>query len=577
MEYYKLLQLKREPFSNSPDPDYFFQSQQHHSCLQKLELALRLKRGLNVVMGDVGTGKTTLCREIIRKFEQEPEFETHLILDPSFSSTTEILSLLHAMICEDSPGSTLSEMALKEKIKQTLFQKGVDQGRTVVLIIDEGQKISSTCLEILRELLNYETNKFKLLQIIIFAQKEFSNVLADHANFADRINLLHQLKPLDFADTRNMIQHRLKLSSTTAKPRHLFTLPALWAIYRATNGYPRKIVHLCHQSVLAMIIQNRTRAGWALIRSCQHRMVQAKSNRWRVLGATGACIICLLAVGALLLNAANTNKPQITTQQSQRGNTAVQMPSQPQPSASATPVQSEIEALSNTQGPEKPPNSDTHTATTSYDHAPIEATPQTVAINKTIKPPVAPDAMKALPIKDDAFPPKPMNPPASLGQLRVKPGDTLLELIKLVYGTLSNRYVRSIIDANPQIENPNTINLNDKINFPALPFTINAECRDDHYIIMNQYTSLEKARDQLETLKRQIDIPLSLIAHWSEKDGLQFSVIAQSAFEDRQTANRWIGTLPDKMAAATRIQSGWPEGIMAYSSYFRRVHRQPPM
>ena len=88
MDYYKLLQLEREPFSNSPDPEFFFQSRQHRGCLQKLELALRLKRGLNIVMGDIGSGKTTLCREIIRKFAAEPEFETHLILDPAFTSTT---------------------------------------------------------------------------------------------------------------------------------------------------------------------------------------------------------------------------------------------------------------------------------------------------------------------------------------------------------------------------------------------------------------------------------------------------------------------------------------------------------
>ena len=81
MDYFSILNLNKEPFSNSPDPDYFFHSQQHISCLQKLELSLRLRRGLNVVVGEVGTGKTTLCRQLIRKFSSDDEVETHLRWD----------------------------------------------------------------------------------------------------------------------------------------------------------------------------------------------------------------------------------------------------------------------------------------------------------------------------------------------------------------------------------------------------------------------------------------------------------------------------------------------------------------
>ncbi|MGA9478193.1 MAG: hypothetical protein WBV21_10450, partial [Desulfobacterales bacterium] len=81
MEYFSIVNLEREPFSNSPDPEFFYGSHQHLECLQKLELALRLRRGLNVIIGDVGTGKTTLCRQLIRRFAKSKEFETHLVLD----------------------------------------------------------------------------------------------------------------------------------------------------------------------------------------------------------------------------------------------------------------------------------------------------------------------------------------------------------------------------------------------------------------------------------------------------------------------------------------------------------------
>jgi len=181
MEYYSILNFKKEPFSNSPEPEFFYSSPQHTGCLQKLELSVRLRRGLNVIIGDVGTGKTTLCRKLIQNFsrsEADPtEIETHLLLDPSFNSAVEFLQTVCSMLGIKDVQGEQSEWQLKERIKNYLFVKGVDEDKIVVLVIDEGQKISSDCLEILREFLNYETNDYKLLQIIIFAQKELKSIL----------------------------------------------------------------------------------------------------------------------------------------------------------------------------------------------------------------------------------------------------------------------------------------------------------------------------------------------------------------------------------------------------------------
>jgi phage tail protein X len=330
-----------------------------------------------------------------------------------------------------------------------------------------------------------------------------------------------------------------------------------------------------------MIIQNRTRAGWALIRSCQHRMDQAKTHRWRVIGATSACIVCLLTVGAIYLNVAHKNSYQLPAQIFQSDETVAQVQSRIQPSLKKTPDLPEVEVIQaapqGVQDMMQQKHSENQEETPYSKQTPQTQVLQTAVLSEPIQPPVVQDASPALPARNDAPSPKKATRPDSLGRLRVKPGDTLLELIKLVYGTLSNRYVRRIIDANPQIENPNTINLNDEITFPALSFTINADCRDEYYIIMNQYTSIGKARDQLESLKRQLKQPFVMIGHWSEKDGLQFSIVAQPSFEDHQTADGWIKTLPEKIAGTVRIQSGWPEGIVAYSNYLRTVRRQPSM
>lgn len=276
MRYFELLNLRREPFSNSPDPELFYRTKQHQECLQKLEIALRLKRGLNVVTGHVGTGKTTLCRQIIRVLADRQGVTTHLLLDPSFSDPEEFLAYLNtAFGVEEAKRQGASQWQLRENIKAVLFRQAVEEDRLVVLIVDEGQKMSLACLEILRELLNFETNEHKLLQIVIFGQLEFDALLAGQANLADRVNLHLRLGPLDFKDTRELILARLTMCAKDMAPEGLFSPGAFWAVYLATHGFPRQIVQLCHQALLAVIIKERQRVTWSVVRSCM---------RWRNLG-----------------------------------------------------------------------------------------------------------------------------------------------------------------------------------------------------------------------------------------------------------------------------------------------------
>jgi general secretion pathway protein A len=157
MEYYNILNFKKEPFSNSPEPEFFFQSPKQITCLQKLELAIRLRRGLNVVIGDIGTGKTTLCRKLIQELslttKDSNEIETHLLLDPSFETPIEFLQTVSMLLGMSNIDYQETEWQLKENIKNYLFNKGVNEEKIIVLIIDEGQKIPENCLEILREFL----------------------------------------------------------------------------------------------------------------------------------------------------------------------------------------------------------------------------------------------------------------------------------------------------------------------------------------------------------------------------------------------------------------------------------------
>lgn len=301
MDYFRILNLKKEPFSNSPDPDFFYPAHRHMECLQLLEMAIRLKRGLNVVLGEVGTGKTTLCRKLLQQISTaagKDSIELHLILDPSFTSPQEFLSIIAAHFGLAVPDDKKSEWQLKELIKNYLFAKGVDEGKIVVLLIDEGQMLSDACLEILREFLNYETNETKLLQIVIFAQKEFRERLKEKAYFANRINLYQVLTPLNFRETRRMILYRISQTSESSTEQRLFTYPGLLALYRETGGFPRALNMLCHQVMLALIIQNRTKAGWALVHACAGRLTLERPG---LITRRLALLLMLLVVSFLFM------------------------------------------------------------------------------------------------------------------------------------------------------------------------------------------------------------------------------------------------------------------------------------
>lgn len=262
MSYYRLLGLEREPFSTSPDPGFFYRSREHAAALARVEIVVRLKRGLSLVLGDVGTGKTTLTRTLLQSLAEEKDFNLHMILDPAFKSEFQFLSTLVKMF--GLHAGFHSGLDYKEAIEKHLFQKGVEEDKTTVLLIDEGQKLSGVTLEVLRSLLNYETNDFKLLQVVILAQMEFLPRVSRLKNFLDRAALKYILNPLDEKETRELIEFRLRQAGFN-HGRRLFTEGAVRKIYDHSKGYPRRIAMLCHNALESLVMRDEPIVNEAVV------------------------------------------------------------------------------------------------------------------------------------------------------------------------------------------------------------------------------------------------------------------------------------------------------------------------
>jgi general secretion pathway protein A len=256
MSYFTILGLEKEPFSTSPDPSLFYKSKDHKAALYRLMISLRLKRGLNLILGDVGTGKTTLSRKLYQFLSADSVFDFHIILNPSFPSETAFLAKLAELFHPQTSYTDFSSADYLNAIEKRLLELDVKEKKTVVILIDEAQKLNRSSLEILRTLLNFETNEYKLVQLILMSQLELLPKIIGLKNFWDRIALKYMLNPLSLTEMKEMIQFRLREAGYKAK-LPLFTEDAYEAIYAYSEGYPRRITALCHNLLERIVMDNK--------------------------------------------------------------------------------------------------------------------------------------------------------------------------------------------------------------------------------------------------------------------------------------------------------------------------------
>ncbi len=256
LDYYGLTE---PPFDITPNPRFLFYSAKHREAFNHLLYGIRERKGFVQLTGEVGAGKTTLCRALLEQLDGH--FATALILNPVMSAD----ELIKAIAIEFGlPVSGLDRLDTVAAINRFLLQQ-VERQQDTVLIIDEAQDLTDELLEQVRLLSNLETDNRKLLQIVLLGQPELRDRLNNPRlrQLRQRITVRYHLLPLKRAEVNQYIQHRLEVSGAKGAPH--FTHLALWRVYGYSQGVPRLVNAVCDKALLAGFVQQREQIDFRII------------------------------------------------------------------------------------------------------------------------------------------------------------------------------------------------------------------------------------------------------------------------------------------------------------------------
>lgn len=271
--YKEYFGLKEDPFSIAPDPQFLYMSGRHREALAHLIYGMKADSGFVLLTGEVGTGKTTVCRCLLGQIPEDSEIA--FILNPKLS----VVELL-ATICDELgiayPANNHSVKIFIDRINLYLLNAH-SEGKRTVLIIDEAQNLSVDVLEQIRLLTNLETDKRKLLQVIMLGQPELNRLLErpELRQLSQRVTARYHLEPLAKDEIENYLTHRLAVAGVE---RPLFPQKTIGKLYSLSGGVPRLINLLCDRALLGAYVKGENIVSSSLLTAAASEVFGKKSH-----------------------------------------------------------------------------------------------------------------------------------------------------------------------------------------------------------------------------------------------------------------------------------------------------------
>lgn len=513
--YAQFYGLRESPFALTPDPRYLFMSEPHKEALASAVYGVQERKGFVLILGEVGTGKTTLIRHLLGRFG--PNIRSVFVFNPAVS----FIELLQLMLRDlELPCPSMRRVEMIDTLNDYLLKEAA-AGRYVVVIIDEAQHLSPTVLEEVRMLSNLETARGKLIQILLVGQPELGEKLGrpELRQLRQRISLVAELKPLSYEDTVRYIAHRLEVAGR--EDGGLFSRRALKVVYRASGGIPRLVNVICDKALVlgygagAKVIKSRIikevlkdwkpfqRLAGPTPRSRSRAVLRRRVPTNRPLRRIAAAVALGLAGAALIVMLVGYKDGPLRSRfwhgllPSGASGTVVG-PAEAPVRAMAEPVAVTIVPPVSPAAPELPPRPNLRS---------VEPGPTV--------PPASPtrSAVADRPTPNAAATPAPVEPRAKAREVVVAPGEVFSAVVTRNYGRAELTLIDFVKSANPDVTSIDVLRVGQRLKLPVYePGKLVEQADGARYRLHlmttwdNQDQVLQKLRSAVAKLGRQVTV-----------------------------------------------------------------------
>jgi general secretion pathway protein A len=615
MNYLSSLQCKTKPFVSSSGSGIYL-CQAVRDLTEKLSHNIHRGEGLQLVLGTEGSGKTTLLNQLAQKFSEDNNTVVFLISNPQFRDLQQFLITVAGIFKTINAPAGFDDNTFQKAFNSFFYKLYQQEGKIVLLLIDNGQDLPDFCLHALNSFYDYHPDCRRFLQTVICGEPSFQKKINENKALSGRFFLNTALKPFYFKDIRKLVRFHLEhAAADPGSPPVLFSMPAQWVIYRMTQGHPKETIDLCHFIVLTLVIENRKKADWFMTLRSAKLLIPKRAKKLQLIRTTflSSLIVLMLVFGLWSeeIKILQVSRPghllQVTVPQKLQPQKtlpakAIEVKQKtfppertrealPQKSAvikeTPAPVVSTEEKVAGMVAAEKSianPNQSEVNASTA--EIPVseaagivdeEATPELKSVQEVSA--IATQAIREIreerpgesllsmiqPVSAPGFIDKRVEPPEYLGDIITAPGENFGDMVRRIYGpwSFNPENVKTVLAANPSLKSPGLLQVGHKIRFPAIPVTLTPKAEVVWWVRIITFDNIQSAYRFLRKY-RKLSLPLVIIPSRDESGQVYMNILLEKYFMDKEAAQKVIEALPSLAAVQVEALHGLSRATFYY-------------
>ena len=610
MDYLSSLQCKTEPFV-APSGSEIYICQSARESTEEISHNISLGAGLQLVIGDAGSGKTTLLNQLAQEFCANNKTVVLLISKPQFRDLQQFLITIAGIFKTIKAPSFFDDDTFQKAFNSFFYKLFLQEKKTVLLLIDNGQDLPDFCLHALSSFYSHHPDCRRFLQTVISGEPSFQRKINANETLKSQVAYTTSPKPFRFTDVKKLIHFHLEHAAVDpGSPPALFSIPAQWAIYMLTQGHPQKTIDLCHFLVLTLVIDNRKQADWFMTLRSAKLLVPQRAKKLQIIRTTflSSIIVLMMFFGIWSeeIKTLNMFKPgqlhqanvaqkrdqsgeipfnqlqvrQKTTQteqvkETQSKKTAALKETLPQ----GTPAEGQSAGMAAAKNsPESPDQPGVKASTVKFPvpesaavvDEEVTSSPKPVPeidTNEEVEPLVAATAPESQfvtksvkeqqPVDSPDFIAKRVEPPEYLGDIITASGETFGDMIRRIYGpwSFNPTNVKTVMAANPNLRNPESLFVGYKIRFPTIPVALTPKAEEVWWVRITILGNIQSAYRFLRKYRKSLP-PLLIIPSRDDNGQVIMNILLEEYFVDNESAQKAIQALPRAITAQGEVLHG---------------------